>query len=868
VDEWSEALKDLFRDLQSALLEDGGKGAIQKAGQLHDILKEDERLVGYSPFFSRADTDPSQNIQDVEAILSALRSSLLLVMRQKFYRPEAELDLLPRIVEVWNELQCEINNMLLVGCPRWTKRLLDTDDVREFFRCLKPPGTDPIEIEREVSDRLSVVLEVVKSGSIFRGQDLLVGAARCLAAEKRYVAAFLKSSTWAQVNRSLVSLWNTAAVPPYLKEIFPISDPQDGDSPRIVDLINQTVGLCETALREGLLALEDLVEDISVALLRTGVELAIAGTDPELIHSILKSKADTLLYTFRRRADMIRTGVLSVQAGDNPKIVETKLLSYMEKVRATEVRDKIVGDDMSAAGGGLDEDQSATSDNGASFVDAYKDGIDLLAGEDERSLKTSDTEDLVEALVFFSERARREGLLALEDDMDAIEDPTLLLGIQLVIDGTDPEIIREVLIDVASRQYEELETEFRVAMFGVSLICSAIPIETVKTSLASLVPFYAYLDSGRRMTVETAKLLEAFEALRKDQDIQAIPEACRPEALIGRIPFGTPDYLLNNRDLPQYLRNYCDIEAMFFELKVLLSLFARAKDHQLIPGKYIEIIRDRFNELKERVAVTLTNLSEGKSGSIPVEQEKDEALHELLRSGQSILEQNRHFEIEAESLRSELEAMIDSLVEKLTIHEARVKPSFDNLRYVVEEETINRFLAELIRLSHERRESYKELRARKLEESRNRIEELAKEILDLSLEVEKSGGEDIELELVRKVIMRGAGDFRKVRDLVSTEVGGDIMAAIFLFEDIAKLEDRSVQKILRELDSAKLAQALKGASKEVQDKFFRNMSERAVNLLKEDMEFLGPVKIEDVKNAQQHIANIAYKLSELGEITL
>jgi flagellar motor component MotA len=779
-------------------------------------------------------------------------------MRQKFYRPEAELDLLPRVVEVWNEIHCQINKMLLIGCPRWTKKLLDTDDVREFFRCLKLPGSDPIEIDQEVKDRVSVVLEIVKSGSLLRGQDLLVGTARSLAAEKRYVTAFRKSSAWAQVNRSFVELWNSAAVPPYLNGVFPTSGTQDRDSPHVVDLINQIITLCETAMSEGLLALEDLIEEIPEEFLKTGVELAIAGTDPELVHSILKTKAETLLNAHRRRMDMIRTGVLSVQAGDNPKIVEMKLLSYIERAHAAEAREKFIEDDAATTESEVNEEQSTTRD-ATDFLDT---------GEDERALKTVDAEDFVETFTFFSGKARREGLLALEDDLEDIEDPNLRLGIQLVIDGTDPDIIREALIDIASRQYEELETELTVAMFGVSFLYAGVPTDTVKTSFASVVPFYTFLESGKTLAIETAELQEAFETLRKNQEIQVIPEECRPEALVAFIPFGVPDYLTNSRDLPQYLRSYCDIEALVFELKVLLSLFAQAKDHKLIPDKYIGIIADRFNRLKERVDSTLIDSREGKPESVPPEQESGGALHELLTSGLSIQGENINFAIEAESLRSELEGMIDNLVEKLTILEAREKPSLDNLRYVVEEETVNRFLAELMRLNHERRESYKELYAKKLEDSRNRIEKLSKEILGISLDLGKSGGEDIELDLVRRVLKRGAGDFRKVRELLSPEVGSETMTGIFLFEDIVQLNDRSIQMVLREVDTAKLALALKGASGEIQDKIFRNMSKRAVTLLKEDIEFLGQVKIEEMKNAQQHIANIVYKLSELGEIRL
>lgn len=89
---------------------------------------------------------------------------------------------------------------------------------------------------------------------------------------------------------------------------------------------------------------------------------------------------------------------------------------------------------------------------------------------------------------------------------------------------------------------------------------------------------------------------------------------------------------------------------------------------------------------------------------------------------------------------------------------------------------------------------------------------------------------------------------------------------IFNFEDLTMLDDRAIQKILRETDTMELSKALKGTSTEVQDKIFRNMSKRATSMLKEDMEFMGPVRECDVKAAQSNIVKIVFRLEEKGEI--
>lgn len=91
---------------------------------------------------------------------------------------------------------------------------------------------------------------------------------------------------------------------------------------------------------------------------------------------------------------------------------------------------------------------------------------------------------------------------------------------------------------------------------------------------------------------------------------------------------------------------------------------------------------------------------------------------------------------------------------------------------------------------------------------------------------------------------------------------------IFDFEDLNMLDDRAIQKILRETDVVELSKALKGTSTEVQDKIFRNMSTRAATMLKEDMEFMGPIREIDVKTAQAHIVTIIFRLEEMGEIVI
>lgn len=100
------------------------------------------------------------------------------------------------------------------------------------------------------------------------------------------------------------------------------------------------------------------------------------------------------------------------------------------------------------------------------------------------------------------------------------------------------------------------------------------------------------------------------------------------------------------------------------------------------------------------------------------------------------------------------------------------------------------------------------------------------------------------------------------------ELAETVKNMMFVFEDIIQLDDRAIQAILREVEVKELATALKGVNPEVQEKIFKNMSERAVGMLKEDMEFMGPVRLRVVEEAQQKVVSVIRRLEESGEIVI
>lgn len=102
----------------------------------------------------------------------------------------------------------------------------------------------------------------------------------------------------------------------------------------------------------------------------------------------------------------------------------------------------------------------------------------------------------------------------------------------------------------------------------------------------------------------------------------------------------------------------------------------------------------------------------------------------------------------------------------------------------------------------------------------------------------------------------------------SPELAEEIKKRMFVFEDIVQLDDRSLQLVLRGVDTKDLSLALKATPKEVADKVYKNMSKRAGDMLREEIEFMGPVKIRDVEEAQQKIVGIIRNLEDKGEIVV
>ena len=131
-----------------------------------------------------------------------------------------------------------------------------------------------------------------------------------------------------------------------------------------------------------------------------------------------------------------------------------------------------------------------------------------------------------------------------------------------------------------------------------------------------------------------------------------------------------------------------------------------------------------------------------------------------------------------------------------------------------------------------------------------------------------AGGVDALVAILTTVVRGAERRIMESLEIEEPELADEIRKKMFVFEDILLLDDRAIQRVMRDVDNSDLSVALKGANEEVQAAIFKNMSSRMATMIKEDMEFMGPVRMKDVEEAQQKIVGIIRKLEDSAEIVI
>ncbi len=151
-----------------------------------------------------------------------------------------------------------------------------------------------------------------------------------------------------------------------------------------------------------------------------------------------------------------------------------------------------------------------------------------------------------------------------------------------------------------------------------------------------------------------------------------------------------------------------------------------------------------------------------------------------------------------------------------------------------------------------------------LKEMESVVDTLAEQVI--GQELSSTGGTKALAEILNKASKSTEKNILSKMEESDPELASEIKSLMFTFEDIALIDDRGIQSILKHIDKKDLPLALKVADESLKEKIFRNMSERAANLLREDLEFLGPVRLKEVEEAHRRIVEVVKQLEEEGEI--
>ena len=138
----------------------------------------------------------------------------------------------------------------------------------------------------------------------------------------------------------------------------------------------------------------------------------------------------------------------------------------------------------------------------------------------------------------------------------------------------------------------------------------------------------------------------------------------------------------------------------------------------------------------------------------------------------------------------------------------------------------------------------------------------------MSQSVSKIGGTKSLATILNRLNVSMSKEILDKMDLKDTDVALEVKRLMFLFDDIVNIQDKDIQKILKEVDRKELALSLKVADDKLRNKIFSNMSERAADLLKEELQYMGMVKLKEVEIAQAKIIDVVKTLEENGEISL
>ncbi len=534
-------------------------------------------------------------------------------------------------------------------------------------------------------------------------------------------------------------------------------------------------------------------------------------------------------------------------------------------------------------------------------------------------------EELTGILFELQNRARREGLLALEDVLEQLP-PLLTAFFRLVVDGTPPDLLDSGMDRYFSSLERRLNEYQEIVADGAQMVAKGINRMVIEELCRkpSMLNLFSSPDEAASMEGGARN----GSGLNSEQDsiiniLISMADVTRREGLLALQWFpteGLPDALIN---LPEIILECADDSDLLGYM--LARIFSQLKDTlfhaKMITTSMIRIIyQGESPSASEDLFKIISGRTEGTAGFSGIadmvvdcvrnseqpfqlllhlqdyctaaadyagalrrlsHMAEDKELTALLTAqieehGASFpsLVRDRKAQLicingEEEASLRRIEMQINTYKIEQDKRDAEKTPALENLHLIADAEKLEQFslflLESYARRQQEQERVFSELR----NAERARIQTAAGEIFGRELPVFEFTGEDTEITYAEKLFPRSrVGMAALIRDRFSDEDVQNLLAKMTVFNDVLLLNDRDMQKLLRELAIEDLALALKGADEEVVEKFYRNISQRAAAVLQEEMVYMGPVAVTKVREAQDRILQILQKLEEQGEITL
>ncbi len=544
---------------------------------------------------------------------------------------------------------------------------------------------------------------------------------------------------------------------------------EDNKMESLSSLIEFYTRLCNKSRIEGLLSLEDDLEGMeSNSILVRGIQLIVDGTDPDIVKDIISNRIDSESNLLKTENMIIIEGVLSVQAGDNPRIVLERL-----KAVCTDIPE------LSA---------------------------------------------LISRFVEFSEKARREGIIALEDDIDELDNPLLCAGMKMMLNGIHPLLIKSILEILSEIIFNYKHLVNHICIEGALGILQGKSPENLSILLKSKIPHFTDKENLTNNKGIASIFENAFKRYSEDE--------AKDELAIFIIEF---------------IRPIASITGYAAFLDSIFNTLFNTKNSTKKKNK----IRDELNNI-------FTTAVQNNELKLLDFLKLDEYFCSMREQLAQITENDKKITKQAEIFSDKMNKERNKSSDILNKCYAEKKLTLKTLGYTAKPDRIASYLSELGDIYIEQNRQYKQLLSDNITKTAEKINKLTLQFFNFSPELEQNEEQDFLLRMITNLLFDVEDMFANIKNIFKDSPMLDkIIDDVFPFSSIKSCPDNVIKSIIGQINREELIYAIKSSEDYIKEIFFNNMENDEKNKIIEELEYTGSFKTEDVEKAQKKIRILA-----------